>query len=500
VRGGALVPFGLAALVGVLAAGLLAAGLLAPATAPARAATAPAPVRDRARLTGPLLAPVAADAKRPTTAGLTAALAPLLRDKTLGGRVSVSVRDLVTGKQLYGRAPTTGFTPASTTKLLTTAAVLSLLGPDHRFTTRVVLDPVPKPTTKTPAPSPPTIVLVGGGDPLLSSQAALTRATKRGHVVYPDATTATIDELATRTAAALTADGHTRVALRYDASLFSQPLSPHWREVYVDSSVVAPVSALWVDEARIKAPFSTRVADPAKDAAARFAVLLAKRGITVSGAPTPQRAVRGATTVSSIESAPLDSIVEHVLLTSDNDGAEVLARQVALAAGARPDFAGATSAVLARLQSLGVNTAGVRLYDGSGLSRDGRIPASTLTALIDVIAAGRHPELVGRAVRAAGGWIRRSARQPVPRRRRERGRVRASEDRHAHRAGVARRHGDDPGRRAALVRGDDRPDRRDRCPARRGPDRRHHRRVRLPVRFGLTGCSLGSEHERLAGT
>jgi D-alanyl-D-alanine carboxypeptidase/D-alanyl-D-alanine-endopeptidase (penicillin-binding protein 4) len=393
VRGGALVPFGLAALVGVLAAGLLAAGLLAPATAPARAATAPAPVRDRARLTGPLLAPVAADAKRPTTAGLTAALAPLLRDKTLGGRVSVSVRDLVTGKQLYGRAPTTGFTPASTTKLLTTAAVLSLLGPDHRFTTRVVLDPVPKPTTKTPAPSPPTIVLVGGGDPLLSSQAALTRATKRGHVVYPDATTATIDELATRTAAALTADGHTRVALRYDASLFSQPLSPHWREVYVDSSVVAPVSALWVDEARIKAPFSTRVADPAKDAAARFAVLLAKRGITVSGAPTPQRAVRGATTVSSIESAPLDSIVEHVLLTSDNDGAEVLARQVALAAGARPDFAGATSAVLARLQSLGVNTAGVRLYDGSGLSRDGRIPASTLTALIDVIAAGRHPEL-----------------------------------------------------------------------------------------------------------
>lgn len=391
-RAVAVVPLGLVVLVGVVTA-----GLLAPAAVPAQAATAPAPARDRASLTGPLLAPLAAGAKRPTTAGLTAALAPLLRDKTLGGRVSVSVRDAATGKQVYGHAPTTGFIPASTTKLLTTAAALSLLGPDHRFTTRVVLDPVPKvttkATTKASAPRPPTIVLVGGGDPLLSSQAALIRATKRGHVVYPAATTATVDELATRTAAALKAAGQTKVALRYDASLFTQPVSPHWREIYMDSSAVAPVSALWVDEARVKAPFSTRVADPAKDAATRFAALLTRRGITVSGAPTSQRAAHGATAVASIESAPLDSIVEHVLLTSDNDGAEVLARQVAIAAGARPDFAGATASVLARVRSLGVNTAGVHLYDGSGLSRGGRIPASTLTSVIDVIATGRHPEL-----------------------------------------------------------------------------------------------------------
>ena len=383
-----VVPVGLAVLVGVVMA-----GLLTPAATPARAATAPSSAHDRASLTGPLLAPLAADAKRPTTAGLTAALGPLLRDKTLGSRVSVSVRDVATGKELYGHAPTTGFIPASTTKLLTTAAALSLLGPDHRFTTRVVLDPAPTPTTKTPAPSLPTIVLVGGGDPLLSSQAALTRSTKRGHVVYPDATTATVDELATRTAAALEAAGHTKVALRYDASLFTQPVSPHWREIYLDSSVVAPVSALWVDEARIKAPFIARVADPAKDAATRFAALLTRRGITVAGAPASQRAAHRATPVASIESAPLGSIVEHVLLTSDDDGAEVLARQVAIAAGARPDFAGAAASVLARVRSLGVNTAGVRIYDGSGLSREGRIPASTLTAVIDVIAAGRHPEL-----------------------------------------------------------------------------------------------------------
>jgi len=372
------VPLGLVVLVGAVVV-----GSLAPAAVPAQAATAPAATRDRASLTGPLLAPLAAGVQRPTTAGLTAALAPLLRDKTLGGRVSMSVRDVATGKQVYGNASTTAFIPASTTKLFTTAAALSLLGPDHRFTTRVVLDPVPK-ATATAAARPPTIVLVGGGDPLLSSRAALTLATKRGYVVYPDATTATVDELATRTAAALKAAGHTTVALRYDASLFTQPVSSHWREVYLDSSVVAPVSALWVDEARIKAPFDARVADPAKDAATRFAALLVRRGITMSGAPASQRAARGGTPVASIESAPLGSIVEHVLLTSDNDGAEVLARQVAIAAGKTSDFAGATAAVLARVRSLGVNTAGVRLYDGRGLSRDGRIPASTLPSLMPV--------------------------------------------------------------------------------------------------------------------
>lgn len=40
-----------------------------------------------------------------------------------------------------------------------------------------------------------------------------------------------------------------------------------------------------------------------------------------------------------------------------------------------------------------MSTAGVRLYDGSGLSRDGGVPAATLTSLVDVIAAGKHPEL-----------------------------------------------------------------------------------------------------------
>ncbi len=75
-------------------------------------------------------------------------------------------------------------TPASTLKMLTATAALEALGPDHRFTTRVVA-----------TPSSPRIVLVGGGDPLLGRTAADPDGT------YP--ARADLDTLARATARAL---------------------------------------------------------------------------------------------------------------------------------------------------------------------------------------------------------------------------------------------------------------------------------------------------------
>ncbi len=61
-----------------------------------------------------------------------------------------------TGKSVYAVNAGAALIPASTMKLLTSAAALSLFGPHHRFTTKVV------------AAGPASIVLVGGGDPYLA--------------------------------------------------------------------------------------------------------------------------------------------------------------------------------------------------------------------------------------------------------------------------------------------------------------------------------------------
>ena len=65
-------------------------------------------------------------------------LAPLLKDSDLGKHVVAAVADLSTGDVVFRQGTTAR--PASTTKLLTAVAALHVLGPDHRFTTSVVLE------------------------------------------------------------------------------------------------------------------------------------------------------------------------------------------------------------------------------------------------------------------------------------------------------------------------------------------------------------------------
>ncbi len=321
----------------------------------------------------------------PTAAGLARVLDPLLSSPTLGKRVTAAVTDMSTDTLIYGHSPSTPMTPASTTKLGTIVAALGRVGPETRFRTVVR-------RLQTAPGQQASIVLVGGGDPLLASSAGLALTRARGYDIYPTVEhTATIDALADRTAKALKAGHVTRVALRYDDSLFTEPVSTHWRSIYVATSVVSPVSALWVDQGRVRAPWATRVSDPSLDATRRFGALLARRGITVSGTPTRITTPGAAPEVASVESAPLREIVQHVLLNSDNDGAEVIARQVAVAAGQRADFAGAAAAVAAELRAFGIDLTDVRLYDGSGLSRDNRIPARTLVAILAVATA--RPQL-----------------------------------------------------------------------------------------------------------
>ncbi|GAA4701472.1 D-alanyl-D-alanine carboxypeptidase/D-alanyl-D-alanine endopeptidase [Nocardioides conyzicola] len=298
------------------------------------------------------------------------ALAPLLKDDDLGSHVLAVVTGL-DGTSLLARG-SGGAVPASTLKLLTATAALDTMGPDQTFATTVV------------SAGPRRIVLVGGGDPLLS-------ASRPKPDDYPRP--ADVQTLARATAAQLSASGTTRIRLGYDASLFTGPdVSPHWPDSYIPDGVVAPIQSLWVDEGR-PADGDGRVDDPAQAAATVFAAALTRAGIEVVGVPTPQTADPAAAELARVTSPPLSQIVEHTLLTSDNEAAEVLARQVALATGADASFTGGAAAVLDTVTGLGVPTSGARTYDGSGLSRDNRLAPATLTAVLDAAGSAEHPTL-----------------------------------------------------------------------------------------------------------
>ncbi|HUZ22492.1 MAG TPA: D-alanyl-D-alanine carboxypeptidase/D-alanyl-D-alanine-endopeptidase [Streptosporangiaceae bacterium] len=333
-----------------------------------------------------------------TAAGLTATLAALLSSPVLGPHVGMEVTNLATGQVLYARHATSGFAPASTTKLATAVAALQVLGPAARFSTRVVTGTSVTGSSATGSSAgggtAANIVLVGGGDPTLA-------AGKPPASNYPQP--ATLAQLAARTARALRARGQNRVRVGYDTSLFTGPgLAKGWPGSYVTTGNVTPISPLEVDQGRLTASGLPEDADdpqnsrprtltPGLDAAHAFAGFLAADGIGVAGAPFPAVAPGGARTLARVYSPPVAQIAEQMLVESNNVIAENLARQVAIATGRPASFSGAAAAELAVLRRLGVT--GVHLVDGSGLSPDDRITPATLVQLVGLAASPGRPRL-----------------------------------------------------------------------------------------------------------
>jgi serine-type D-Ala-D-Ala carboxypeptidase/endopeptidase (penicillin-binding protein 4) len=305
----------------------------------------------------------------PAPRGLARALSDNLRQRDLGRHVGVLVEELGTGAELL-RWGNGHFTPASTLKLLTAVAALDLLGPDHRFSTTVRRGVAPR-----------EIVLVGGGDPLLAR-----RPSPDGETHPVPATTL---QLARRTAAALSAEGRRAVRLTYDASLFTGPaINPAWEPSYIPDDVVTPVSALWVDEGLDVNGAGPRATDPARQAAEAFAGQLIAQGIEVTGPIRPARAPTAGEDVASVESAPLSQLVDHTLLVSDNEAAEVLLRHVGVAAYETGSSAAGVRGVVESLADLGVDVTGVRMLDGSGLARGNRLRLDTV---VDTLQAAADP-------------------------------------------------------------------------------------------------------------
>ncbi len=312
--------------------------------------------------------------------------------KALGTSRTGLVADLETGTTIWQAGSTTPMRGASTTKLATAITALRLLGTATRFPTRVV-------TGRTGT----EVVLVGGGDPSLTSGqlSTLARATAVALVtsLVPAPTVTrvptSIDGVASPTPVTRPAPRALRITVRLDDTLYPAPTAATgWTSSY-QPYVVRPVRPLVRDH---------RVGwDVAQDAATYFAgrvnaelaALTAGRRGVLTSATYAGRLARpaAASEIARFAGNTSKTALTRMLLISDNDIAEMLFRDNAIAAGRTGSWADATRTELETLQALGVPTKGWALYDGSGVSRSDRVSAAGLVALLRAALAPEHPEL-----------------------------------------------------------------------------------------------------------
>jgi len=361
IAGGSALAIGAAAVIGgVVVAG---SGGAADQGAAPTATASPSP--------SPLATPTPVLAAPPTgppqtATGVARKLAGPLADRRLGSRVSATVVDAETGQVLLDRGAADPVTPASTAKLATSVALLSVTEPDQRLTTRLVA-----------GSRPGDVVLVGGGDPTLSAAPAGKPTAYEGA-----ARVSTLAALAKQAGLGPVS----RVVV--DSSLFSGPtMAPTWNPADVRGGYIAPITAAMVDAGR-QDGLRARSTTPDLAAGRALAVALGvPKAAVVRG-----RAPVGATALAAVGSQPIPRLVEQMLLASDNVLAEALARQVAIAEGRPASFAGAVDSTREVLARLGM-PAGDRLLDGSGLSAQDRVTPALLAALLRAAADPDQPGL-----------------------------------------------------------------------------------------------------------
>jgi D-alanyl-D-alanine carboxypeptidase/D-alanyl-D-alanine-endopeptidase (penicillin-binding protein 4) len=320
----------------------------------------------------PVLAGAAGGGKELSPDAVKAALDPLVQSKALGTEVHVAVLDPANSQVLYAENADVPITPASTTKILTAVTALAARGPAYRISTRVVA-----------GSSPGEVVLVGGGDPTLAIDSKS---------IYPGV--ARLDQLAEQVTKALGGTRPTKVLI--DTTLFDGPETGlGWDGDVIPSGQVSKIQSLMVNGGRLKPTHDEsgdpRSSNPALSAGKAFAKLL---GVP-SSAVTKGKAGKSAKQLGVVQSPPLVQITDWMLQESDNTIAELVGRQVALAAGKPANFDDTSAAMLDKIKEMGLPSDEGDLYDASGLSRHDGISPTLLTQTLALAASGQQPALSG---------------------------------------------------------------------------------------------------------
>jgi D-alanyl-D-alanine carboxypeptidase/D-alanyl-D-alanine-endopeptidase (penicillin-binding protein 4) len=327
---------------------------------------------------------IARDANADEFASVVAEFVPTINDRSCAA-VSVD------GEDVGSRNADMPVIPASAQKVLIAEAALELLGPEHRYTTSVVASPAIADGTLDG-----DLVLVGGGDPVLSSD----WYPGSGLEVNPVFNETSLDLLA----GAVVDSGLSRITgsvigdgTRYDDEFYAPGWGPG-----VAGADAGPYDALMVNDTRVRGE-DQRGSDPSRAAAREFARLLTERGVVVDGPAVSGSALSydEVVDVAEIQSEPLTRIVEEMLTASDNNTAELLVKEIGVSAD--PDAANTREAGLAAIVALlgqwNVDTSQIVMVDGSGLSPNNRL---TCEALLEVLQRGEPDGTVGAALPVAG--------------------------------------------------------------------------------------------------
>ena len=376
--------------------------------------------------------------------------APALR----GARISALVVDRETGGVLFARDPDRALVPASNLKLLTGIAALAAFGPAHRFSTEVLASGEPDGAGAVDA-----LFIRAGGDPTLTSEQWWRLAADlrilglrkvRGDLLLDDtlfdaerwhaswgeigsrayhapvgALSANYGAFFVAVAAASDPGGpvrvgvdppvpylrvvnraHTGAAGSLATVEVKRELAGDFEKIVVEGSIPAGREPL---------EYWRSVANPARYAGAVLRMQLEANGIAVEGGVRLGRVPDTAVSLYRFEGKSLAEITRLFLKNSNNFIAEALVKSMGAqsAEGAsRGSWELGIPAELRQLESLGLDTTGLQLVDGSGLSYQNRVPARLLVDALRLADASFEfgPELeAALPIAATDGTLERRA-------------------------------------------------------------------------------------------
>ena len=349
---------------------------------------------------------------------LRSKLAALAGTDAFPAQTGMLISDGRSGRVLYSRNSEMALVPGSTIKLLTAAAALDALGPDHRFVTSIVTEATEK------APDLlGNIWLVGGGDPELTSddlrrgvhELQLAGVERVAGDVYGDGSRYGPDRVNpdwdpddlqygwAAPASALSVDGGSvqftitphaggQATVDVDPPGTRMIAGVDTVDAYADNTLridLLPNNNGYTVRGQIPygAPqkYWRAVPHPTQAAAESLVAMLRLAGVDVSGAAMAGIAPQSAATLWRHPSRTLDAIVRHMFFLSDNHYAEELLRAVGYKASGLGDLHNSLAAERSFLQSQGIPTRGLVLADGSGLSPRNRVTALALAQTLDYI-------------------------------------------------------------------------------------------------------------------